>query len=114
MTQRTFLDDMRAESATRLDAAFAAFHADNPVVYEHLVRLARQAQARGRKKAGIRMLWEVMRWELFVGVDVDRGESPFKLNDHLTSRYARLIMEREPDLHAFFETRSVERAVDVE
>jgi len=56
----------------------------------------------------------VMRWELFVGVDVDRGESPFKLNDHLTSRYARLIMEREPDLHAFFETRSVERAVDVE
>ena len=33
--------------------------------------------------------------------------SGFKLNDHYTSRYARLIMEREPDLRGIFRTRKL-------
>ena len=54
---------MSTKWMTTADAAFYKFHDNNPEVYSHLVRLARQAKARGHNKVGIRMLWEVMRWE---------------------------------------------------
>jgi hypothetical protein len=38
------------------------------------------------------------------------GDAGFKLNDHFTSRYARLLMQREPDLYGLFETRAVRAA----
>jgi len=53
------------ESLTKItiDAQFEEFHRNNPEVYEELVRLARQMKARGHKQIGIKMLWEVLRWE---------------------------------------------------
>lgn len=54
---------------------------------------------------GIAMLWERMRWELTVETDsVDLGDD-FKLNNNYRSRYARLIMNNEPDLAGFFDIR---------
>ena len=87
---------------------FEDFHRDNPVVYELLVRFARELHNSGRKRSGIRMVWERMRWEIAVNT-VDRS-SKFKLNDHYTSRYARLIMAREWDLRDFFEVREIRAA----
>lgn len=78
------------------------FHQDNPNVYKILTRLARQALGQG-KRCGIRMLWEVMRWEMFLAT-TDKN-SKFKLNDHYTSWYARYIMANEPDLQGFFNLR---------
>ena len=88
---------------------FLAFHAENPFVYEKLVELARRAFARGLRRYGIRRIWEVMRWE--IAMDVQR-DGEFRLNDHFHSRYARLIMEREPDLADFFETRMLRAGFD--
>lgn len=88
-----------------IEERFMAFHANNPAVYRELVLRAREARAAGRR-VGIRMLWERMRWTFYV----ERREEDFKLNDQYTSRYARLIMEQEPDLARFFETRTL-RAV---
>jgi hypothetical protein len=88
---------------TALDRAFAEFHAANPRVYATLVRLARQAKARGRERCGIKMLWEVARWEIYLAT----SDPDFKLNNNFHSRYARLVMEREPDLAGFFETRGL-------
>jgi hypothetical protein len=82
---------------------FARFHAENEGVYRALVRLARQAKAAGHEHIGIKMLFEIVRWESLVGPTKTRGD--FKLDNSLTAFYAREIMSREPDLAEFFETR---------
>lgn len=81
---------------------FAEFHARNPQVYAELVRLAREAKVAGLKHLGVRMLWEVCRWNFALRTS---GDSGFKLNDHMSAAYARLIMQNEPDLRDAFEIR---------
>ncbi len=91
---------------TAIDIRFSAFHAANPHVYETLVRLAREAVRRGKERVGIKALWERMRWELWIETD----DPEFRLNNDFTSRFARLIMSREPDLAGVFETRTLRSA----
>lgn len=95
-------EEFPAESDS-LEAKFREFHAANPHIYSELVRLAREARAAGRNVIGIRMLWERMRWDLFIQTKGDE----YKLNDHLTSRYARLIQHQEPDLRGIFKLRTL-------
>jgi hypothetical protein len=85
------------------EARFAKFHADNPHIYQRLVSLARRAKAAGRRRLGIRVLWERMRWEL--EVETLRADGAPKLNNNYTGKYVRLIQRLEPDLREFFETR---------
>jgi hypothetical protein len=80
---------------------FWLFHADNPHVYVELVRLCRLARAKGRKRWSIDGVTEVVRWSRMVTYGED-----FKINNNYRPLYARLIMEREPDLEGFFETRT--------
>lgn len=83
---------------------FLDFHAANPHVYDNLVRLARAWSARrNARKVGMKMLFEVLRWEVAMKTTGD----DFKLNNNYTSYYARLIMEQEPDLVGIFETRAL-------
>lgn len=81
------------------------FHEANPQVYEALLRLARHAKSRRPgAHVGIRLLWERLRWEIFVELAPTAGEP--RLNDHHCPFYARLLMDREPDLRGLFETRA--------
>lgn len=84
-----------------IEHRFREFHSKNPHVYQRLVELARELRAKGYKRAGIGMLYEVLRWQTMIKTV---GED-YKLNDNYRSRYARLIMEKEPDLEGFFEKR---------
>ena len=86
-----------------IESSFLAFHKANPWVYAALVSLARDLLARGRRRQGIGMLFEVLRWQWY-RTTADPS-SDFKLNNNYRSRYARLIMEREEDLAGVFETR---------
>ena len=86
-----------------LDEAFGEFHRANPHVLELLVRLCREAQARGVRRLSAKALIERARWDLGVATD---GE-PYRLNNSHTSRYARLIADRHPELAALFEFRSL-------
>ena len=70
------------------------FLLQHPEVYRHLVDLAREQKAKGLDCYSIKTLWEVTRWKLGIS-----------LNNSYTSTVARLIMQREPDLRGFFETR---------
>ncbi len=88
-----------------IDERFAQFHADNPHVYDELVALARQAHSRGYRRLGIELLFSALRWRSMMRTTAD--EYGFKLNDHFTSRYARLIMTREPDLAGLFAVRTL-------
>ena len=84
-----------------LEDNFRRFHAANPRVYETLVKLARRWKRRGAGKCGIGMLYETARWYLNLSGD---GE-PMHLNNNYRAFYARLMMEREPDLRGLFEIR---------
>jgi hypothetical protein len=95
------------DRASTIQDRFERFHLANPHVYEGLVRLARQLKARGHGKTGIDLLFCVLRWEEMMTTS---GESGYRLNDHMRSRYARLIMEREPDLDGFFDVRQLKAA----
>lgn len=87
-----------------LHEKFLKYHEDNPEIYEILKRLAFEAKKKGRKKIGIKMLWEVMRWERFIHSNDPEG---YKLNNNYPSRYARLLMENEKELEGFFEVRKL-------
>lgn len=95
--------DRRHERGLTIAEQFMAFHRANPWVYEALVDLARDLVRRGRKKVGIGMLFEVLRWH-YQRATADAA-SDFRLNNNYRSRYARLIAMREPDLRRVFETR---------
>lgn len=88
---------------SELQRRFEAFHAENPRVYQTLVRLAREARAAGKERIGIAMLYEVTRWQL----SLQTTDEEFKINNSYRSRYARLIMATEPDLQGVFETREI-------
>jgi CRISPR/Cas system-associated endonuclease Cas3-HD len=96
------------EDAT-IEAQFRRFNALHPAVYDELVRLCREGRAAGMERVGIGMLWEVLRWKTQLRGLPALGEA-FKLNNNYRSRYARLIMEREPDLADIFETRELQSA----
>ena len=80
---------------------FRRFHEDNPHVYRRLVELARAWNERRGTAVGIKMLFEVLRWEVAMSSTGDE----FKLNNNYHSYYARLIMDREPDLDGIFQLR---------
>jgi len=88
----------------RLESKFLKFHEENPEIYIELVNLARQAKKYGRRKMGMKAIWEIMRWERMIQTKDATG---YKLNNDYTSRYSRLIMENENDLKDFFETRKL-------
>ena len=88
-------------------ARFLKFHANNPEVYNNLVRLAREFRSQSfnlNRKMSISMLIEVLRWNYFI--EVDQGEEEFKLSNDFRAPYARLIMQQEQDLTDAFNTRT--------
>ena len=84
---------------------FHEFHEANPWVYQEMVKLARRAKARGAQKVGIGMLTEIVRWRRAIATQ--DWNSGFKINNSYRSRYARLIMQQEPDLDGVFDTREL-------
>ena len=84
-----------------LVARFKDFHLSNPHVYRGLRDLAIKMRRTGRKRYGIKGLFEVLRWE----TSLRTTDSEFKLNNSYTSFYARLLMATEHELSGFFSTR---------
>lgn len=94
----------RAVPGSSIEARFEAFHEANPHVYEALRRLALRMRARGRVRIGMKMLFEVLRWEY--AMSTDDPNSDFKLNNNYTAHYARMLMANEPRLDGAFEVRT--------
>jgi hypothetical protein len=100
------------EKGTSIYSRFKKFHANNPHVYENLVRMAREFRRKGsnhNRKLGIGMLYEVLRWNYYLSTE---GEEEFKLSNDFRAVYARKIMENEPDLSDAFNTK--QSVVDTE
>lgn len=84
---------------------FEAFHRANPHVYRRLVDMTRQLLDQGHRRVGIGMLFEVLRWEHMTTT----SSTPFKLNNTLRSRYARLLVSEHPEWDGVFETRRLHK-----
>jgi hypothetical protein len=82
---------------------FEDFHEKNPHVYYQLVNLTNQAYNKGRKKIGIGMLFEVLRWNNFIHTD----HKDYKMCNDYRSRYARKIMADCPHLGNMFNLREL-------
>lgn len=82
---------------------FESFHELNSWVLDALEDLTADYVARGRKRLGIKMLVEVLRWQYGRSTTGDE----FKLNNNYSSRYVRLIQERHPEWAAVFHTREL-------
>lgn len=93
------------DKAPSIAEQFWQFHCENPHVYDLLVKLARDVKARGKGSYGMKAIYERARWFY----NIEKGDREFKLNNNFTAYYARLIMENEPDLQDFFETRKQRR-----
>ena len=94
------------DAGESIEEQFRAFHAANPHIYRLLRALALDYKRSGQSHCGIKMLYEVLRYRSGV---YTTGE-PYKLNNNFTSLYARMLMDREPELRGFFEIR--ERRAD--
>lgn len=70
-------------------------------IYEEFERRALRLFHAGRKHYGARSIWETMRFDSAIGEL--RGE--WKLNDHRPPCLARLVMQMNPAMRGFFETR---------
>jgi len=86
-----------------IEEQFREFHRRNPHVYHRLRELAFQMKGRGHRRIGMKMLFEVLRWQHAMSTSDPASE--FKLNNSYTAYYARLLMQQEPALDGLFATR---------
>ena len=90
-----------------IEQDFNDFHQRNPHVYKTLLIKARQYRNfNPTGRLGIRTLWENMRWDYLLSTE----HQEFKLNDHFTSHYARMLMAKNPEMLGMFELRSLRAA----
>ncbi|MEV0445905.1 hypothetical protein AB0I84_10455 [Streptomyces spectabilis] len=82
---------------------FEMFHQLNPWILEQLKVLTADCAARGLRRIGIGMLFEVLRWQYGRATC---GE-PFRLNNDFRSRYVRIMVEQHPEWSSLFETREL-------
>jgi hypothetical protein len=85
---------------------FEKFHSDNPHIFSILEGMASRWLSI-HSQVGMKMLWEVLRWQL--GVEVSNtGE--YRLNNNYTSRYARLLLEKHPEWAGRIQLRALQSA----
>lgn len=76
---------------------------EGQAVYENVRARALRLRERGWTHFGMKAIWEAARYDRALQVGPDAAG--FKLNNNHHSRLARRLMEDEPRLRGFFETR---------
>lgn len=97
--------DRPGQPPQSIQHAFERFDRANPWVAVELRRMALDLVAKGHRKIGIGMLFEVLRWRVMRSTT--DTSSVFRLNNNYRSRYARMLMETEPALDGVFDTRKI-------
>lgn len=97
------VSDGDTEEARTLDEKFRRHVREHPEFYAEFRQIALDLHRRGQKRAGAKFIAEIIRYQRIMR----RAEGDFKINNSLLSRYARLLMAREPALEGFFELRTL-------
>lgn len=90
--------------------AFAAFHRQNPRVWDLFKSFTKQAIASGRPHYSADAVLHRIRWY----TTVETAGPVFKINDHYSSLYARLFHLAYPERGRFFEIRKLSDERDVD
>ena len=88
---------------TNIDDRFKEFHLSHPHIFDLFCRFALQVKERG-KKIGAKAIAERIRWEIYFEKP---AKDEYKINNSFVSRYARLAVEKYPDLITVFNFRSL-------
>lgn len=83
-----------------IDERFAAFHKEHPIVFTRMLEMARADLAAGKRRLGVKALWERLRETLHI----EHG-GQYKLNNSYTSRFADLLITTDPRLAEVIEVR---------
>jgi hypothetical protein len=100
-TDQTDTPQSRFEFEATSWERFRDYHATNPQIYAAFRWYALEARRAGRKRMGMKALVERARWD----TTVTAHDGSFKLDNSMTAFYARILMENNPELRGFFETR---------
>jgi hypothetical protein len=94
---------------------FDLYHAANPHIYKMYIHFTKELLRLGRRRISHKFVMERIRWEMLapsviatpgVGWHV-AGARPFKINDHFSPHYARLLIANHPKLADVFEIRAL-------
>lgn len=83
-----------------IDERFAEFHAQHPIVFDHMLAMAQADLAAGKRRVGVKALWERLRETLHI-----EFSGTYKLNNTYTSRYADACIAADPRLASVIEVR---------
>lgn len=96
------------EQMPKVERAFRIFHRTNPHVLRSLIELTEELHRTGARRIGMKMLFEVLRWQTMLAT---RGDD-FKLNNNYCSYYARVLMHRRPEFRGMFQLREQDHKFD--
>jgi len=86
-----------------IEERFQRFHEENPVIYRLFCRFVDELVHAGRKRFSADAVLHRIRWE----TAIQTTDEKFKINDHYSSRYARLWLDENPGHGSFFELRKL-------
>lgn len=95
--------DPTPDRTLTLDERYTQWAEANPWVLDQIERFADELAAAGVKRIGIKALVERLRWDWTIS-RATTGDR-WKLNNSFTSRLARALIARRPDLAPMIETR---------
>ena len=78
---------------------FREFHANNPHIYKLIETIALLEIAKGRKKYGMKQVFEIIRWDMNVTTEDADG---YKLKNAMAPYYTRHFEKMNPHLAGFF------------
>jgi hypothetical protein len=91
-------------SGQSIDEMFAEFDAANPSLYARFKAIALQLIASGKRRYSSKTILCVLRYEHDLTTN---GDEEFKINDVVTSRYARKFVTEFPEHRDFFQMREL-------
>jgi hypothetical protein len=107
LAQQSLWDAVQSAGGRDLEEEFWEFHRANPRVYAALRERALELRRMGHLRYSIKTLLEVERWHTDMQTaPTSAADAKYKLNNNHAPFYARLLMEREPELAGFFELRT--------
>lgn len=103
--QATLFPAQEAPGRLTIQERFELYDQAHPEVWELFCEFAEMARRRGRSRYSARAILQRIRWEREIEQEADE---PFKISNLWSSRYARKLLESDPERWAgFFEFRPI-------
>jgi len=92
------------DKEANMQSRFEEYHKKNPQVFDLFEKFAKKIRIVGYKNFGAKAIMERVRWEMIVSTT---DNEPFKINNNYTSRYVRLLEEKDSSFEGFFRKRQL-------